>query len=67
MGDHKVMLDKVAQATPVSCVTQRVGAKEEDSIVGHPKILAHCSRERERELDYVRSQNLKEKHPCVGS
>ena len=47
IGDHKVMLAKVSQATLVSCVTQGVGAEEEDSIVGHPTILAHCSRERE--------------------
>ena len=34
-GDHKVMLAKVAQATPASCVTQGAGEKE-DSMVGHP-------------------------------
>ena len=47
MGDHKFMLAKFSQATPVSCVTQGAGAEEEDSIVGHPTIIAHCSRERE--------------------
>ena len=63
--DHKVMLAKVAEATLVSFVNQGARAKEEDSIVGHPTILAHCNRE--RELNYIRRQKLKEKHPCVSS
>ena len=63
MGDQKVMLAKFSQATPVSCVTQGERAEEEDSIVGHPTILAHYSRE--RDLNCVRRQKLKEKHPCI--
>ena len=47
MVDHKVMLAKVAQATPAVFVNQGAGAEEEDSIIGHPTILAHYSGERE--------------------
>ena len=65
MGDHKVMLAKVTQATPVVCVNQGARAEEEDSIFGHPTILVYCSIE--RELNCVKRQNLKEKNPCVES
>ena len=65
MGDHKVMLAKVAQATPAVCVNQGARAEEEDSIVGHPTILVHCSKD--KELNCVKGQNLKEKNPCIGS
>ena len=47
MGDHKVMLAKVAQETLAVCVTQGVEARE-GSMVGHPTSQSTTT-ERERE------------------